>query len=95
MAKPQVVTEMLRWMMETGRNDIGLAEELTKRLPNRSITARQVFRWKRGLSYPRPAYAVELEKISGGRINAQTFARDALRKPGEPSDGDSHRSDED
>lgn len=87
MAKPKVVTEMLKWMMETGRSDNDLAAELTERLKDRSISARQVFRWKRGLSYPRPAYAVELEKLSNGRINAQTFAKDALRKPGEPPDG--------
>lgn len=87
-AKPKVVTEMLAWMMETGRNDIELAKEINEKLgEEHSISARQVFRWKRGLSYPRPVYAVALEKISGGRINALTFARDALKKPGDPPDG--------
>lgn len=87
MAKPKAVTEMLKWMMETGRNDIELARELTERVPGRSISARQVFRWKRGLSYPRPAYALELEKLSGGRVNAQTFAADFKPPDKEPSDG--------
>jgi len=83
MAKPRVVTEMFRWMVETGRNDIELAAELTTRLKDqgKSISPRQVFRWKHGLSYPRPAMALALEEISKGRINARTFAVDSLKKP--------------
>lgn len=89
MAKPKAVTAMLRWMFDSGINDIELAKTLTERV-GRSISPRQVFRWKRGLSIPRPAYALELEKISEGRINGQTFMADFQGDPpkkDEPTDG--------
>jgi len=71
------------WMLETGRRDTDLSKELTA-LMGKSISSRQVFRWRKGLSYPRPAHAVALEKLSGGRVTAQTFAEASLKKPGEP-----------
>lgn len=88
MAKPRRVTELLKWMMEKGINDIELAALMTERVPGRSISARQVFRWKRGLSYPRPAYLLELEKLSEGRVTAKTLAADFHPPPDkEPPDG--------
>lgn len=90
MAKPRVdVTEMLRWMFDAQLNDIELAAILTERV-GRSISPRQVFRWKRGLSVPRPAYALELEKLSNGRINGKTFMSDFRGDPpkkDDPPDG--------
>jgi len=86
MAKPQVVTEMQIWMLEQGLRDPDVAEKLTQQM-GKSISARQVFRWRKGLSYPRPAHAMALETLSSGRVTARTFAEAALKKPGEPSDG--------
>ncbi len=86
MAKPQVVTVMQIWMLEQGFKDPDVAERLTEQM-GKPISSRQVFRWRKGLSYPRPAHAMALEQLSGGRVTANTFAEAALKKPGEPSDG--------
>lgn len=83
MAKPVVVTEMQLWMLESGLRDPDVAERLTVQM-GKSISARQVFRWRKGLSYPRPGHVKALEKLSNGRVNANTFADAATKTPGEP-----------
>jgi hypothetical protein len=63
-------------MLETGRNDIGLAAELSAKL-NQQISERSVGRWRKGLSLPRsPQSVVLLSELSGGRVTANSFTHE-------------------
>lgn len=90
MARPQVVTVMQVWMLENGFKDPDVAKLLTEQ-EKTPVSSRQVFRWRKGLSYPRPKHAMALERLSGGRVTAGTFAAAALKKPGEPTDDETDR----
>jgi hypothetical protein len=49
MGRPRVVTDLQVWMIETGRNDVSLAVELTAKVnePNQEISERTVARWRK------------------------------------------------
>lgn len=90
MAKPQTVTDMQIWMLETGRTDVGLAAELTAKLHgpgysalrSREIGARTVARWRKGLMLPRyPQHLAVLTELSGGRVTANSFVEASVRNP--------------
>lgn len=75
MARPQVVTDMQIWMLQTGRNDVRLAQEMNEKLAGvRAINERHIARWRKGLALPRyrELYAA-LEDISGGRVTLASF----------------------
>lgn len=80
MAKPHPATELLAWMVETGRNDTKLAQEISALDPQKTVTARQVARWRKGLFIPRPYYVDLLAKLSNGRVTAASFVAARLKE---------------
>jgi hypothetical protein len=81
MARPYTVTALQIWMLETGRTDVSLAEELSDTPEvGKSISSRQVARWRKGLSMPRPYHVAALTKLSEGRVDANTFAEARMKE---------------
>lgn len=87
MAKPHPATELLNWMTETGHTDTSLANKISELDPTKTVSARQVARWRKGLFIPRAYYMDVLTKLSGGRVDANSFAE--ARKKELPKDGES------
>jgi hypothetical protein len=87
MAKPQVVTELQVWMLETGRTDVSLAREMSALL-GRDIMERTVGRWRKGLQLPRyPELVALLTKLSGGRVTADCFINGRLNEMAHSANG--------
>lgn len=87
MARPHNVTALLRWMVETGRNDTKLAKEISLLMPDKTVTARQVARWRKGLFVPRPYYVALLTELSGGRVTADSFVEAKMKDPPDAESG--------
>lgn len=72
--KPQAVTALQVWMLETGRTDIALSSEINLlRGANKSVNARQIARWRKGLAQPRPWALKTLQSLSDGKVDANSF----------------------
>lgn len=73
--KPRRVTALQHWMLETGRTDIALSHEINglRGELGRTVNARQVARWRKGLAQPRPWASKALAEISGGKVDANSF----------------------
>jgi hypothetical protein len=80
MAKPQIVTELQVWMLQTGRTDVSLASEMNAKL-DRNVSERAVGRWRKGLTLPRyPELVALLTKLSEGRVTADCFISDRMNE---------------
>lgn len=72
--QPHHVTALAIWMMAKGRTDIDVARDVSALLPEgKSVTARQVARWRKGWSIPRLAALRALHQLSGGKVDANSF----------------------
>lgn len=71
------VTAMAYWMLETGRTDRALANEINVIAKDKQVGARQVGRWRRGLQQPRPWALKILADLSGGKVDANSFVEAA------------------
>jgi hypothetical protein len=72
--KPRRVTALQHWMLETGRTDIALSIEINGlRGENKSVNARQIARWRKGLAQPRPWASRLLAELSEGKVDANSF----------------------
>jgi hypothetical protein len=73
--KPRRVTALQTWMLETGRTDRALANEINMMAGDtgRVINARQVARWRKGEQQPRPWATKLLTDMSGGKVDGNSF----------------------
>lgn len=72
--KPRRVTALQHWMLETGRTDIALSHEINSlRGVNKTVNARQIARWRKGLAQPRPWASKLLSDLSDGKVDANSF----------------------
>jgi hypothetical protein len=75
MARPKVVTALTEWMRDQWLTDAELAVKLNAhpKLQDKTITARQIARWRKGLALPRPYYVEALREMSDGKVTADSF----------------------
>lgn len=72
--KPQFVTALQVWMLETGRTDRQLSIDINYMMgSNKPVNARQIARWRKGLAQPRPWALKALATLSEGKVDANSF----------------------
>lgn len=71
---PHHVTALQTWMLATGRTDIQVAGEVSALLPEgKTVTSRQIARWRKGWSIPRLAALRALHELTDGKVDANSF----------------------
>jgi hypothetical protein len=72
--RPSHNTALHNWMFMTGRTNTDLAREVSARMSEgKSVTARQVARWRKGWSTPRRDALKILWDLSEGAVDANSF----------------------